>query len=83
MLTAFDSSKQLVATSSPTFARFFATSTTATSTMNGALRLGFTAAAKDSLIFGDCSDRVYPPSATIGGCVHINNGTVNTGPALE
>jgi hypothetical protein len=60
-----------------------ATSTTATSTIINALQVGNSITARDNMVNFDCDSRVYPASATVGGCIHINNGTVNTGPALE
>lgn len=63
------------------FFNFFnATSTTATSTINGAFHLG-TSAVRDNLFQMDCL-RNYPASQSVGGCGNINN-TLNSGPGLN
>lgn len=53
---------------------------TATSTIFGPLRLG--SGVGDNFFRVNCNGRVWPASATAGGCGILDNGTVNTGPAL-
>lgn len=60
----------------------WATSTTATSTIVNALRLGNTAAARDNMLQVDCSGRTWPASISVGGCTSIDGGTTNQGTLL-
>lgn len=84
-IATWTDSNSLTATSSNPLwiAALHATSTTATSTHIGAMQFGGSITTRDNLLNIDCDGRVWPASITVGGCVHLNNGTVNTGPALE
>lgn len=81
-LLSTNSSGVMVSTSSPAFSTFFATSTTGTSTINGALRMGTTSATRDNMLQIDCSGRTWPASISVGGCVSIDEGTLPQFPAL-
>lgn len=70
----------VVATSTPTFGQFYATSTTATSTITNALQFGGTA--RDNMAYFNCQGRIFPASISTGGCVNIDIGTQSQFPAL-
>src|SRR3990167_5260025 len=73
----------IIASSTAIIDTLLVSTTTATSTSYNAWAFGNSITARDNLLNIDCDSRVWPASATVGGCVHINNGTVNTGPGLE
>jgi hypothetical protein len=77
-LTVPSASTTLLSASTAFFNDFFATSTTATSTITNALQIGGTSGDNALKI---TAGRVYPASNSVGGMVNLTN-TTNTGPAL-
>lgn len=60
----------------------FSITNAGTTTIAYPTRIGALGAAKDNMLNVDCTSRVFPASVSVGGCVNIDSGTVNTGPAL-
>lgn len=75
---ATDSTGRVGATSTPTAAAFFATSTTATSTYGGSVQIGATTGDNALKI---TAARDYPASQSVGGMVNLTN-TLNAASAL-